>query len=415
MAIRLQVDSNGKKNLVLSRYFSISSKNLKESSIAIFITILTGAFAGIFLSNYRNFLLLLPGLIVLIPGAVNTRGTIFGTMGSRLGSAFHLGLLEGFDIKNNVVKNNIYSSMLLSIYLPVILAIFAKTVMALFGINSISIYELISISFLGSLIAATIMLGSTFAIYELAHRKGWDPDNITVPLITSIGDIVTIPSLFLGTFIILRIRAYVNIAGEVIIILAIVSFILMLRSKENFKKIVLQSILIIAAVSLIECGSGLVLQGYIGRLAIVPATLILLPAFLDEGGNIGSIFASRLTTQLHLGLAEPEYHLNESVGESFLTSYVISFIVYPVVAIVSVILGKLTGVIEVGSKLIVLASLFAGIALITTISIIVFVLAVFFYKQDIDPDNVLIPIVTSLADVTGVISLMLSLHLFGII
>ena len=47
--------------------------------------------AGLTLGGITGTLERLPGLLVLIPAAIAVRGTIFGAMGSRLGTAIHTG------------------------------------------------------------------------------------------------------------------------------------------------------------------------------------------------------------------------------------------------------------------------------------------------------------------------------------
>jgi len=47
--------------------------------------------AGATLGFMTDTLALLPGLMILIPPAIGMRGNIFGALGSRLGTAMHVG------------------------------------------------------------------------------------------------------------------------------------------------------------------------------------------------------------------------------------------------------------------------------------------------------------------------------------
>ncbi len=402
------------KESLFSR-FAPSLKFLKESSSALLITIITTSIAGLFLSNYREFLLLLPGLIILVPGAINMRGTIFGAMGARLGSAFHLGELEKVSWKNKIIRNNTYSSLLLSIFLPLMLAVLAKLISISFGIESISVFELIEIAFLSSMISAGAMILVSFSIYEIASKKGWDPDNITAPAITSMGDLITIPSLIIAAIIVMNLQPFVPVAAHATIVGAAILFILTLQSKENYRKLVLQALLILPFIAVVEIGSGIMLESYLERLAVIPATLILLPTFLGEGGNIGSIFASRLTTSLHLGMTEANYKMDKGTRRNLLNVFILCLIIFPAAGAAAHFLGELFGLAGTTLLTLVLVSLTAGIILISVITMVVFAMAVFFYKKSIDPDNVLIPLLTAIADIFGVFCLLLILGLFGLI
>src|SRR3990170_2652882 len=89
-------------------------REIRETLAALFLSIITGIIAGLFLGNSQETLLLIPGLIVLIPAAMGMRGSIGGALGSRLGTCFHLGIVDKFTLRNNAVKANIYSSIALS-------------------------------------------------------------------------------------------------------------------------------------------------------------------------------------------------------------------------------------------------------------------------------------------------------------
>ncbi|MFO7872673.1 MAG: magnesium transporter [Candidatus Undinarchaeales archaeon] len=402
------------KESLFSR-FAPSLTFLKESTSALLITIITTSLAGLFLSSYREFFLLLPGLIILVPGAVDMRGTIFGAMGARLGSAFHLGELEKITWKNEIIRKNTYSSILLSIFLPIMLAVLAKLISISFGIQSISVFQFIEIAFISSMISAGAMILVSFSIYEVASKKGWDPDNVTAPAITSMGDLITIPSLLVAGTLVLRLNPYVNWMAHATIIGAVILFMLTLQTKKDYRKLVLQALLILPFIALVEICSGVMLESYLERLAVIPATLILLPTFLGEGGNIGSIFASRLATSLHLGMTEPNYKMDKGTRRNLLNVFILCLIIFPAAGAAAHFLGGLFGLAGTNLLTLVLVSLTAGIILISVITMIVFGMAVFFYKKSVDPDNVLIPLLTAFADVFGVFCLLLVLGLFGII
>lgn len=405
---------DGKKEGLISR-FARSKKFLKESATALLFTIITTSFAGLFLSSYREFLLLLPGLIILIPGSINMRGTIFGAMGSRLGSAFHLGDLENVTWGNKVIKKNTKASVTLSILLPIMLAGLAKLVSVSFGIESISIFDFILIAFISSMISTVGMLAVSFSIYEISLRKDWDPDNVTAPAITSMGDLITMPSLIAAALIVMALGSYSTPIAHVVIVGAIALFLLMLRSKKGYKKIVLQALIVLPLIALIETFSGVILESHLDKLAVIPAALILLPTFMGEGGNIGSIFASKLSTLLHLGLTEPNYKMDKNVKQHLLNSYVLAAIIFTTAGATAYILGEITGLVVVSAPLLILSSFVGGLILVTIVSLTVFSMATFFYEKSVDPDNVLIPLLTAVADIVGVFCLIFTLILFGVI
>src|SRR3989338_5180396 len=123
--------------------------NLKQSFGAIFLSIITDVLAGLFLGKLEETLLLLPGLIVLIPGAMSMRGNIFGALGSRLSSALHMKRIDDFDLKSKYIRNNIYSSITLTIFTSIALGFIAHALLLMFGVTSGGVLYLVLVSFIG--------------------------------------------------------------------------------------------------------------------------------------------------------------------------------------------------------------------------------------------------------------------------
>jgi len=46
------------------------------------------------------------------------------------------------------------------------------------------------------------LIGLTVIVALFSYRRGWDPDNVTSPLIASIGDLVTIACLYIAIFLV---------------------------------------------------------------------------------------------------------------------------------------------------------------------------------------------------------------------
>ncbi len=67
-----------------------------------------GFVAGLTLASITDTLEALPGLLVLIPAAVGMRGTIFGAIGARLGTANAAGLFEPTLARGGVLCRNVY-------------------------------------------------------------------------------------------------------------------------------------------------------------------------------------------------------------------------------------------------------------------------------------------------------------------
>jgi mgtE-like transporter len=159
--------------------------------------------------------------------------------------------------------------------------------------------------------------------------------------------------------------------------------------------------------------SGLLLQEKLVALIAIPSILVLLPAFLSQGGNIGSIFASRFSTKLHLGIIQEKGRRRIETIKEMLGAYTFALLIFPAVGVISIGISGFMGIPNILGAKLVLVSLFGGLIVTTIVVLASFYISIFFMRRSIDPDNVIVPIITSLADILGVVSLVIVLTLFG--
>jgi len=400
-----------------------NARNIIESFVSLFISVIAAISAGLLLGRYQETLLLLPGLIVLIPSVIGLRGNIFTALGSRLGSALHMGTLDKFSTKNPIIRDNIKANITLTIIMSVILGGMAEILSLLLGIESIGLFSFVLISFIGGILAGLVLLVVTFGTAIMSHKHGWDLDNIQAPLITALGDFVTIPFLLVAAFLVQGLQmqmGYIAIISIVIITIAIMNFFFTALAKPDkrgfsYKFIVFQSLPILIFAGFLDSIAGIILQADIHAITAVPIILVILPAFLAEGGNIGSILASRLSTKLHLGTLDVNLQISKEVRTEFIVSYFLAFLIFPITGIMAYFLGAAFGIggISLGNMILIMMT--AGYILTTIAIISTFIVSILSFKHGLDPDNVTIPVITSLIDVLGVISLIVVLQLFGVI
>ncbi|MEF8873931.1 MAG: magnesium transporter [Candidatus Thermoplasmatota archaeon] len=168
-----------------------------ETLPMLFLCILGGALAGSVLAGMERVLDMIPGLIIIVPAVIGMRGNISTTLGSRLGSAYHLGLLNQ-GLTSDAGKENIKGSLALSLFTSALFPVF------LWGLSFFLPYEvsyaIIGVIFLVSVFtgvtAALILVFLTFSILAFSMKVNVDPDNITGPILTTAGDVITLIFLF---------------------------------------------------------------------------------------------------------------------------------------------------------------------------------------------------------------------------
>lgn len=184
-------------DMYLSEYASISSIVREALPFELLATV-GGVIAGIILSKMTNELEMIPGLLVIYPGVLGLRGNISSTLGSRLGSAIHMGLITDIDRNNPELVNNISGSLLLGFIMAILLGVLGHFVTLALGFESAGIFKLVLICAISALTSGVILSFVAVLLAIGTFRFGFDPDNVVTPSIATIGDIVSMLMLFLS-------------------------------------------------------------------------------------------------------------------------------------------------------------------------------------------------------------------------
>jgi mgtE-like transporter len=172
------------------------AKEMVKQSLPLIIFCGIGAIlAGSTLGAMKDLISEVPGLIVIIPAIIAMRGNISTAFGSRLGSAYHLGVINADNMWNDELKENIKGSLFLSFFVSIIIGILAYFTSIILRIYPDPL-KIILIVMIAGLISAIILTLLTIVIIFLVFKRGYDPDNITGPALATFGDIVTMLCIF---------------------------------------------------------------------------------------------------------------------------------------------------------------------------------------------------------------------------
>jgi len=176
---------------------------MKESLPFLFLCAVGGAIAGFVLGSMEHIFELVPGLIVLVPAMIDMRGNISSTMGSRLGSAHHLGLVDR-GIKSPVVRENIISTISLSAFVATILPLlyFGTSFFLPYNVELHGLLAIYLISVLTGLTTGVLLSFISYFAVILSIKYNLDPDNLSGPALTTIGDVLTLLVLFFYAYIV---------------------------------------------------------------------------------------------------------------------------------------------------------------------------------------------------------------------
>jgi mgtE-like transporter len=393
--------------------FGPEPSDARQSLFALGVGLVASLVAGLTLGAISYTLEELPGLLVLVPAAIGLRGTIFGALGARLGTAIHAGTF-GFSTRaDTVLGQNVLASAVLTLVASVALAFLAKAVSIGFGLEgTISVADFVVISLVGGLASSAVVMVLTVSLAARSVRYQWDLDNVLAPLVAAAGVMVTLPALFLGTFLV-GIRVVTPLIAVFGVAAATVVLFIALRSSlRTMKRILIESLPVVLVAGLLSLVAGLTLEGQLSSLVDYPALLALVPPFLASAGAIGGILSSRLTSKLHLGLSEPTAVPMRGARSDITRSYLVAVPIFALSSVVADLAAVLIDLNSPGPFVMVLVAVIGGL-MATTLSIVVaYYGAIVSYRLGLDPDNIGIPMVTSSIDLFGSISFILAVSAF---
>lgn len=357
----------------------------------LYLCIFFGLFAGLFLgTNFEKIMESYPYILIILPGLMGLRGNIFGALCSRLSTAFYLGSsLPSF--RDDYVYKNFFFSIWAST-----LPIFLLMLIGLLKIRDFGVFlSSLQISIASSALIGLLLSLVSILIVVMSFKRSIDPDSISGPLITSIADIVTIPSIVV--FIIIFEAGWIHPFFLASIVLLAIS-IYFSRGKE-LKRIKKEVLSIITSLAVLQSITGSLLHEFSEIIYLSIFLSFAYPSIIDTLGNYGCIIVARTSTRLNLG--EIEKGDLKGLIDDLKAILPTSILIFPFISLVPVYLSYLT----LGNfffEPIAISIFFASfVFLIFLVILVAFYLAVALHCLKIDPDNGGIPLITTIADLLG--------------
>ncbi len=177
--------------------------------------------------------------------------------------------------------------------------------------------------------------------------------------------------------------------------------------RADWRTITKQSLPVLTGALFIGILAGQVLVRFQDRLLELPILLALIPAVNGIGGNVGSILGSRVASGLHFG----GLWSNRAKGfrRDVIASVILTIIAFTFLGVVAYVAAPLLGAASPVRFLdLVLTTLVAGIAIMIVMIVLVIFVGMLSHRYGWDPDNVVVPVLTSAGDAVGIVFLLLA-------
>ena len=368
-------------------------------------SLFAGGLVALFVPKFRA----AAWILALFPPILTIRGNISGILSGNLTTMFHLGLIRP-QIRGNtdVYRRLITAVFVLTFVDTLIMGMISFVLNLLFGRASLGqLYIFALVPTLSCTMAVTISIPLTSFIAIMAYKKGLNPDILVYPILSSTNDIVVTACFVATSFLVMAGGSTLYLLGGVVLFLMLFSLLLAWRNRraEFFSQTLKEGSMIVTVSSLFGSVNGLFLSSMMQGIQRRPGIVVLYPALTSTLGDIGSIIGSITTTSLALGyISSFREEVREGLGP-ILQVEAVAALMHIVFGVVAYIIVKPA---SPGASLPFLmgVALVSNLSSFLVISVFALVVALFSFKRGLNPDNVVIPIITSTSDTVSTLSIL---------
>ncbi|MEF8784631.1 MAG: magnesium transporter [Haloarculaceae archaeon] len=178
----------------------------REGLPALAASAVGGLLAGVVLGGMRAEFQAVPGLLVLVPALLATRGNVYGSLGARLATGLHQGLVtpqvrDADDRLYRAVAAAISNGLLASVFA----AAAAFVALTALGDAPAPLGTLVAIALLAGLLSGVVLSATVVVVVFAGYRRGYNPDTLVGPIVTTAGDVFGVAFLLLAVRIVLTI------------------------------------------------------------------------------------------------------------------------------------------------------------------------------------------------------------------
>ena len=167
-----------------------------------------GLLAGVVLGGMRTEFRAVPGLLVLVPALLATRGNVYGSLGARLATGLHQGLVQPHvRAADPRLYRAIAAAILNGLLASSFAAVVAVAALTALGGSAAPLSTLLAVAVISALLSGVALSLTVVLVVFAGYRRGYNPDPLVGPIVTTAGDVFGV------AFLLLAVRAVLFVTG----------------------------------------------------------------------------------------------------------------------------------------------------------------------------------------------------------
>ena len=354
------------------------------------------------------------------------RGDI-AVLAGKLGTGLHLGTVKpSFRNNTSTYRSLIASTLTIAILDGVFIGIVTyimNLIIYPIGIKVLNPILFFVIPIIVMAVAALISTQLTSAISFFIFKKGMNPDVYVVPVMSAINNILITIIYAIVLLILKPWGGEISLEGETIYAVAsnkellgtylglilvagilggIIYLIIKFFKEKEYKKMMKEAFLAILFSVILGSITGIILSQGEEALLAYPQLLIVFPALIGTLSDQIAITANVFITDFSAGYFKPEVKSikQTKVWTSFLGVGLAGTLITILMCLIGTFISWNSIVAWWHVPLVIIVTILANVLGFIIVGSLIFLLSIFAFKKELDPDNFAIPIAACLADLT---------------
>ncbi|MCD2200618.1 magnesium transporter [Halobacterium sp. KA-4] len=178
---------------------AVAEDAYREAFGILVLSAVASVFSGVVLGGMERELTVVPGLLTIVPALLATRGSVYGSLGARLATGLHQGLVEpDLGVPGERVRSAVAAAMLNGVVISAVAAAAGYGIRVALDLPVAPLSALLVVALVAGVLSGAGLTLVVIVTVFVGFRRGLNPDALAGPVVTTTGDVIGIATMLAG-------------------------------------------------------------------------------------------------------------------------------------------------------------------------------------------------------------------------